>query len=120
MLMTLRKTGPLFRKLMSLKGKPMLWFEKWLTYITGETMSGGHLQEIGGRIFNLERMYNLREGFTARDDTLPHRMLHEPTFKHMKSGHPLDQLLPRYYKNRGWDSDGVPTKRTLERLQVRV
>jgi len=112
--------GPLFRKAMSLKGPPMLWFEKWLTYITGEKFSGGHLQEIGARIFNLERMYNLREGFTARDDTLPDRILHEPTFRHMSSGHPLDQLLPKYYKNRGWDADGVPTPRTLERLQVRV
>jgi aldehyde:ferredoxin oxidoreductase len=98
----------------------MLHWEKWLTYITGQKMSGGHLQEIGARIFNLERMYNLREGFTARDDTLPYRMLHESTFKHMTSGHPLDQLLPKYYKNRGWSADGVPTQRTLERLQVRV
>jgi aldehyde:ferredoxin oxidoreductase len=113
-------SGPLFRKLMSMKGKPMFWYEKWMTYITGETFSGGHLQEIGARIFNLERMYNLREGFTARDDTLPHRYLHEPSFEHMKSGHPLDQLLPRYYRNRGWDSEGVPTKRTLEKLQVKV
>jgi len=113
-------SGPLFRKLMSMKGKPMFWFDKWLTYITGETFSGGHLQEIGARIFNLERMYNLREGFTARDDTLPHRFLHEPTFAHMKSGHPLDQLLPRYYGKRGWDPEGVPTKRTLEKLQIRV
>jgi aldehyde:ferredoxin oxidoreductase len=112
--------GPLLRGAMGLKSKPMLWFEKWLTYITGENFSGGHLQEIGARIFNLERMYNLREGFTARDDTLPHRMLHESTFKHMTSGHPLDQLLPKYYKNRGWSADGVPTQRTLERLQVRV
>jgi aldehyde:ferredoxin oxidoreductase len=112
--------GPLLRLVMGLKSKPMLWFEKWLTYITGETFSGGHLQEIGARIFNLERMYNLREGFTARDDTLPYRILHESTFKHMTSGHPLDQLLPKYYKNRGWDADGVPTQRTLERLQVRV
>jgi aldehyde:ferredoxin oxidoreductase len=112
--------GPLFRKAMSMKGKPMFWFDKWLTYITGETFSGGHLQEIGARIFNLERMYNLREGLTARDDTLPPRYLHEPSFEHMKSGHPLDQLLPRYYKNRGWDSEGVPTRRTLEKLQLRV
>jgi aldehyde:ferredoxin oxidoreductase len=112
--------GPLLRGAMSLKGRPMLWFEKWLTYITGETFSGGHLQEIGARIFNLERMYNLREGFTARDDTLPPRMLHESTFEHMTSGHPLDQLLPKYYKNRGWGADGVPMQRTLERLQVRV
>ena len=113
-------SGPLFRKLMSIKGKPMFWYEKWLTYITGETFSGGHLQEIGARIFNLERMYNLREGLTARDDTLPHRILHEPTFSHMKSGHPLGQLLPRYYRSRGWDQGGVPTRRTLERLKVRV
>jgi aldehyde:ferredoxin oxidoreductase len=113
-------SGPLFRTLMSIKGRPLLWFEKWLTYITGETFSSGHLQEIGARIFNLERMYNLREGFTARDDTLPWRILHEPTFKGMRSGHPLPQLLPRYYKHRGWDADGVPTKRTLQRLQVRV
>ena len=112
--------GPLLRTFMSVKGKPMFWFDKWLTYVTGETFSGGHLQEIGARIFNLERMYNLREGLTAKDDTLPHRYLHESTFKHMKSGHPLDQLLPRYYKKRGWDSEGVPTKRTLEKLRVRV
>jgi aldehyde:ferredoxin oxidoreductase len=116
----LENSGPLLRKVMSLKGRPMLWFEKWLTYITGETFSGGHLQEIGARIFNLERMYNVREGFTARDDILPDRMLYESTFKHMNSGHPLDQLLPKYYRNRGWDADGVPTKRTLERLQIRV
>ena len=112
--------GPLLRGAMGLKSKPMLWFEKWLTYITGETFSSGHLQEIGARIFNLERMYNLREGFTAADDTLPHRMLHESTFKHMSSGHPLDQILPKYYKKRGWSADGVPTQRTLDRLQVRV
>lgn len=113
-------SGPVFRKLMNIKGRPMMWWEKWLTYVTGERMSSGHLQEIGGRIFNLERMFNLREGFTAKDDTLPFRLLHESTFKHMSGGHPLPQLLPRYYKNRGWDADGVPMRRTLERLQVKV
>jgi len=112
--------GPMLRIAMSTKGKPMLWWEKWLTYITGETLSGGHLQEIGGRIFNLERMYNLREGLTGKDDTLPPRLLNEPTFPGKTSGHPLGELLPRYYKLRGWDADGVPTRRTLDRLQVRV
>jgi aldehyde:ferredoxin oxidoreductase len=116
----LENSGPLFRAAMSIKGSPMLWFEKWLTYITGTKVSGGHLQEIGGRIFNLERMYNLREGLSGKDDTLPHRWLHEPTFKGMDSGHPLHLLLPRYYKKRGWDAAGIPTKRTLEKLQVRV
>ncbi len=116
----LENSGPLMRTVMGIKGKPMMWYEKWLTYITGTSISGGHLQEIGGRIFNLERMYNLREGLTGADDTLPPRMLHEPTFKGMTSGHPLPQLLPRYYKLRGWDTHGVPRPRTLEKLQVRV
>jgi len=113
-------SGPMMRMAMGMKGKPMLWFEKWLTYITGQTFSSGHLQEIGGRIFNLERMYNLREGLTGKDDTLPPRILNESIYENMDAGHPLADLLPRYYKLRGWNVDGVPNRDTLERLQVRV
>jgi aldehyde:ferredoxin oxidoreductase len=116
----LENAGPLFRLAMSAKASPMMWYEKWLTYITGTKISGGHLQEIGGRIFNLERMYNLREGFTAKDDTLPPRLLEDSIFEGIEGGHPLDQLLPRYYKLRGWDADGVPLRSTLDKLQVRA
>jgi aldehyde:ferredoxin oxidoreductase len=112
--------GPLFRGFMGIKGKPMLWWEKWLTHITGQKMSGGHLQEIGARIFNLERIYNLREGLTQEQDTLPSRILNEPIFSDTTTGHPLDQLLPRYYKLRGWDKNGVPTAKTLKGLQIRT
>ncbi|MCP4003036.1 MAG: aldehyde ferredoxin oxidoreductase family protein [bacterium] len=113
-------SGPMMRLGMGMKGKPMMWYEKWLTYVTGQTFSSGHLQEIGGRIFNLERMYNLREGLTGKDDTLPPRMLNESIFENMDGGHPLGDFLPRYYKLRGWDADGVPLRATLDRLQVRV
>jgi aldehyde:ferredoxin oxidoreductase len=113
-------SGPALRIVMKLKSRPMLWFEKWLTYMTGTPFSSGHIQEIGARIFNLERMYNLREGFSAKDDTLPPRLLNEPTFPGMVSGHPLRELLPQYYKLRGWDADGVPTASTLERYQVKI
>jgi aldehyde:ferredoxin oxidoreductase len=116
----LENSGPMFRWVQSIKGSPMLWFEKWLTLITGTKFSSGHLQEIGARIFNLERMYNLREGLTSADDTLPDRILYEPTFEGMTSGHPLGQLLPSYYKKRGWDEHGVPRPATLKRLGVRV
>ena len=109
-------SGPLFRKMLSIKGRPMLWFEKWLTYITGTTFSAGHLQEIGERIFNLERLYNLREGVDGAHDTLPPRILNEPTFAGRSAGHPLADLLPRYYKKRGWDAAGVPKAKTLDRL----
>ena len=90
-----------------------------MSQITGAPMSSGHIQEYGGRIFNLERIYNLREGVGADQDTLPRRMLDEPTFPGMTSGHPLDQLLPRYYKIRGWDQAGIPTQKILDKLQVR-
>ena len=120
MLIAHRISGPLMRWAMSIKGKPLLWFEKWLTYVTGTTFSSGHLQEIGARIFNLERMYNLREGISPAQDTLPARILYEPTFKGMTSGHPLDKLLPKYYKIRGWDSNGIPKQSTLEKLQVAI
>ena len=116
----LENAGPLFRWVQSVKGSPLLWFEKWLTLITGTRFSSGHLQETGARIFNLERMYNLREGLTAADDSLPARILDEPTFAGQTSGHPLGVLLPRYYRLRGWDADGVPLRSTLEKLRVRV
>ena len=111
-------SGPMMRMAMGMKGKPMLWFEKWLTYITGQTFSSGHLQEIGGRIFNLERMYNLREGLKSKDDTLPPRLLNESIYDNMTAGHPLAELLPRDYKLRGWNAERVPNHDTLERLQI--
>ena len=114
------RSGPMYRLITKLKLRPLTWFEQWLTFVTGQTFTSGHLQEIGERIFNLERMYNLREGLTGADDTLPHRMLHESTFPHLDSGHPLDQLLPTYYRIRGWDAHGVPLQRTLDRLKVRT
>ena len=118
--MLFEHSGPLFRVVFGAKLAPLLWFEKWLTYVTGERFTAGDLQEIGARIFNLERMYNLREGLTAADDTLPDRILYEPTFPHMTSGHPLHLLLPRYYALRGWDRRGVPTARTLRRLRIKT
>ncbi len=65
-------------------------------------------------------MYNLREGLTSADDTLPPRMLHEPTFPGMDSGHPLHLLLPRYYKSAAGAPTACRLPRTLEKLQVRV
>ncbi|MBI1731591.1 MAG: aldehyde ferredoxin oxidoreductase family protein [Gammaproteobacteria bacterium] len=79
------------------------------------------LRATGERIWNLERQFNLRAGFTAADDTLPGRMLSEPapsgTAKGLVSR--LDLMLPEYYRLRGWDSNGVPTAETLQRLGLR-
>jgi aldehyde:ferredoxin oxidoreductase len=76
------------------------------------------LNKIGERIWNLEREFNLRAGFTAKDDTLPKRLLTEPAKTGPAKGlvNGLPKMLPEYYKARGWDSDGRPTAQTKARL----
>ncbi len=73
---------------------------------------------IGERIWNLERLFNLRAGFTRKDDTLPPRLLKEPIKTGPSKGEieELDKMLDDYYRVRGWDKDGVPTKEKLEEL----
>ncbi len=76
--------------------------------------------EVGERIWNMERMFNHRAGFTAKDDTLPPRLLKEAAetgpAKGLVSG--LEKMLPEYYQLRGWTADGVPTNETLSRLAI--
>jgi aldehyde:ferredoxin oxidoreductase len=76
------------------------------------------LNKIGERIWNMEREFNLRAGFTAKDDTLPKRLLTEPAKTGPAKGlvNGLPKMLPEYYKARGWDSDGRPTAQTKARL----
>jgi aldehyde:ferredoxin oxidoreductase len=72
----------------------------------------------GERTWNLERLWNLKAGFTAADDTLPKRLLEEPHKSGPAKGvtvH-LDQMLPVYYRVRGWDDKGVPTRQKLAEL----
>jgi aldehyde:ferredoxin oxidoreductase len=81
---------------------------------------GGHrgLMRSGERIFNLERLFNLQAGLTAKDDTLPKRMLEEPMPDGPAKGmvvH-LDEMLPEYYRLRGWSPEGVPTSLKLQEL----
>jgi len=72
----------------------------------------------GERIWNLERQFNLRAGFTGADDTLPKRLLEVPAPSGTAQGKvaELDVMLPEYYALRGWNEDGFPTEETLNRL----
>jgi aldehyde:ferredoxin oxidoreductase len=76
------------------------------------------LAEMGERIWNMERQFNLAAGFTAKDDDLPARLKTEPAktgpAKGLVSG--IDKMRPEYYKTRGWTTEGVPTAETLNRL----
>ena len=79
-----------------------------------------NLMELGERIWNLERQFNMQAGFTGADDTLPKRLLTEAAKTGPAEGKVagLGEMLPEYYELRGWTADGVPTDATLERLAL--
>jgi aldehyde:ferredoxin oxidoreductase len=93
------------------------WGDKmaeWLNYVTGTNFTKETLDPLGERIWNLEKLFNMRAG--VEKDSLPPRITKEPRVKNRVV--PLDKLLPEYYEMRGWDKDGVPTKEKLKKLKL--
>ena len=72
----------------------------------------------GERTWNLERLWNLKAGLTAADDTLPQRLLKVPHTSGPAKGVTvrLGEMLPVYYRSRGWDEQGVPRREKLLEL----
>ncbi|MCX8023614.1 MAG: aldehyde ferredoxin oxidoreductase family protein [Thermanaerothrix sp.] len=96
------------------------YFARVLSAVTGIHYATGDLIRVGERVWNLERLYNLREGFTEKDDTLPPRLLTEAPKEGPSQGwvvH-LEPMLKEYYRARGWDEHGVPTPRKLAELEL--
>ena len=84
----------------------------------GEEFTTEELEKIGERIWNMEREFNNRAGFTAKDDSLPPRLLKEACKTGPAKGkvNMLAEMMPKYYEVRGWDSEGRPTAATKTRL----
>jgi len=78
------------------------------------------LLKAGERIYNLERLFNLKAGIDPSQDTLPKRLLEEPIPEGPSQGqvHKLKEMLSEYYKIRGWDEKGYPKEETLKSLEV--
>ncbi|MDD5712662.1 MAG: aldehyde ferredoxin oxidoreductase C-terminal domain-containing protein, partial [Smithellaceae bacterium] len=96
---------------------PMLPHSKALKFATGMDMTFGKFLEVGDRGFNMERLFNLREGLTGKDDTLPKRFTDVPQIPGKDAMRVrLDKMMPKYYKLRGWDKNGVPTAKRMKRL----
>jgi aldehyde:ferredoxin oxidoreductase len=97
-------------------------YAKMLSGVTGQDVDGKALLKIGERIWNIEKLFNLREGFTREDDTLPKRLLEEP----FKCGHSKDKkielqpMLDEYYALRGWSVEGIPSQKKLAELGLSV
>jgi aldehyde:ferredoxin oxidoreductase len=113
-------SGPMLK--MTLKGKlplKILWFEKYLSLIFGRSFTFGDFAEVGARAYQMEKLYNNREGFSRKDDMLPARLLNESTFKDLQKGVPLGEMLDEYYDIRGYDKNGIITEKELKRLAIR-
>jgi aldehyde:ferredoxin oxidoreductase len=85
-----------------------------------ESYTMENLAVIGERIWNMERDFNNRAGFTRADDNLPKRLLTEPAQTGPAKGlvNGLDKMLPEYYRIRGWNAEGELTPETRERLRL--
>jgi len=91
--------------------------------VTGLPFEPEDVQRVGERVNNLARVFGILAGFTRADDDLPERLKTEPIPQGPAAGHTLDQaeldaMLDDYYKARGWSPEGIPERRTLERLDL--
>jgi aldehyde:ferredoxin oxidoreductase len=89
--------------------------------LTGMKMTLGKFLQAGERGFNIERLFNLREGVGAETDVLPDRLQKECQYPDRPETRvPLEKMLPHYYKVRGWDKNGVPRGKKLKKLGIGV
>ena len=101
-------------------------FKKMIYLNTGLEFTALDLWNIANRCYTIERLFNIREGMTRKDDWLPDRYFDEPT----KLGLPVARdkcidrdkfraMIDEYYQLHEWDKNGVPTKKLLKRLEIK-
>ncbi|MFX0015565.1 MAG: aldehyde ferredoxin oxidoreductase family protein [Promethearchaeota archaeon] len=97
-------------------------YARMLSVVHEKEYSESEFMKIGERIWNLERIFNLKAGFRAKDDTLPIRLLREPLTVGGSRNRvaKLQEMLLEYYRIRGWDESGVPTKEKLTKLELKT
>jgi aldehyde:ferredoxin oxidoreductase len=91
---------------------------EYLNAVTGAGYTMDELLKAGERILNAERIFLVKAGFSRKDDSLPHRLIHEGFLEGLAKGRVvhLEEMLEEYYKERGWDREGIPTEAKLQEL----
>jgi aldehyde:ferredoxin oxidoreductase len=87
----------------------------------GEEVTAEELDRAGERIWNLSRLFNLRAGITADDDTLPRKIMERPLEEGAQAGRvfsrdDLTMAMCSYYALRGWNEQGIPSQQKLTEL----
>ncbi len=94
-----------------------------LHFVTGWDISLEEFLTVGERIFNLGRLFNVREGINRAQDTLPDRfsdrLAEGGSAGEAITKEDLTGMLKEYYELRGWSEDGVPEEETLSRLGIK-
>ncbi len=92
---------------------------KLFNAITGWDYSAKDLMLAGERIFNLQRLLNIRDGYDGKTDQIPKKMYNSAK-QGFRAGKviPFKELMEDYYQLRGWDKNGEPTRQTLARLML--
>ena len=99
---------------------PVFHHTKMIKLALGMPMDLGRYLEIGERGYTMERYINCKFGITAANDKLPKRLTDVPQDpKNPKTKVPLEKMKKTYYAARGWDKNGIPTERTLNRLKIK-
>jgi len=100
-------------------------FSKLIRLNTGLELSPLDVWNVAERAYNIERLFNIREGATRKDDRLPDRYFDEPTPLGLDVARnkrldrkKFEEMIDEYYRLHGWNMEGVPTKETLERLGI--
>lgn len=96
---------------------------KLVNMATGFGYDADELRTVGVRVWTVERLFNLREGLSKKDDTLPERLFTVPIHDGPSKGAVInkadfDKELEEYYRLWGWTADGIPTKETLAKLGI--
>lgn len=96
-------------------------YNKTFQAITGIKLSQKEMLKAGKRIHVLNRQMNIQEGITKSDDTLPGRLLNETRKGDKRSTQvPLDKMLSKYYRIKGYDKNGIPKRELLKELDLDV
>jgi len=90
---------------------------------TGFDISLSELMRIGERTYNIMKAFNVKEGFSRKDDYLPYRVMNDPIPAGVSKGslvkkEEIESMLDEYYQARGWSIEGIPTKAKLHELEL--
>jgi aldehyde:ferredoxin oxidoreductase len=101
-------------------GVQLRHFSEWLRHSVGWEISPQELIEAGERSFNLKRMLNVQWGWSRKNDTLPARVITHRVADGGAGDHlpPFNVMLADYYELRGWNNEGIPTEKTLRKLDL--